>query len=1070
MAFTWDPEQGQWVDVDDAQFQQLQAERAPDSGLTMEQEGRFSEAEQARLSQLQQADPSLKGKPLLSGNPGDWAADAALIAGNAFTGLATDFGDLVSYVGDVAGYAVDSAMGDESPDRTMFDDTDNPWTQWRINTFEKNYRTEAAQGVGDLVRLGSALLVPGMQGGMGRFATIPFRGGAKAANIVTGGKAGKFATAIGNRVEKLPGVSDLLKLTKSDPAELALSDKGMADLVDTLRTGGSKGAKTAAASLQQDWWLRAPLKDLGSAVRKRGVLGNGVMDDIDRYASAVGDAVTTQFKAYKNMKGGVKIRTLGEAMGWDALASFNVAGEGNDGLDETFADAIVTNFGDFGGPDGNLAGWLLSNTTTYQEDVALTRKWKGVMEGMLLGSVLNVAFDTARIWRYSKNLQKASPQEQMRILDAFSKEANDIGMTVADMQGPRLANGANPGEAYGQMGPAQGYTANPWAGPAPQSDWLQNLSRVGADVTTARRNLPPPMLPANYTQYAGQIGPGPASPLTSPANLTAPPSPVQNRLAEMEGLASPVSINDDPLYQQWLSERASSPEDFMPPATGDNPVQRQFQDQGPMPGPDETAQYKAWLEANAMGNEQMRPEVQAALKRLEDSQALATVPEGQAPGQMVPQQDIIRARVEDITPRPPEPVVSPQTMQGAFVQDLMRNMEGVLAQAPEGVFGPVMDEVTKMLPRSRSDAIDYLKSIGRRFNQERVLPLFDGLISDAVYQKGLGEGWIRMTPEGDIVGQMRGAVDNDEFSLLAKQGDAIEMANANVDISESYRIAQQEQPLEVDVNQSVKAAEQEMDVYDQMAQDALNRDAVGANDQLLSYRKGQEGRVMAAPDVPTSVRTDDEVLREYLGNNEIPVPDVVRMEKGRGYQVVDESGEVLGQARTQRAARELQERAVQARRQEMVRAARQIEMDGEYLSLRADDPLELSSRVTGSVKFTDAQMRMVGGLDPELARQMDEAWGGYTGGDAFFNTDGKKLKRSYEMNQVQMDALARTIRQGVEDGSIEGARVKPLLNLAEKLETNVKLLSAEASTQKWAETIAEGTIRLLTDGKICDLY
>ena len=1030
MAFTWDPEQGQWVDVDDAQFQQLQAERAPDSGLTMEQEGRFSEAEQARLSQLQQADPSLKGKPLLSGNPGDWAADAALIAGNAFTGLATDFGDLVSYVGDVAGYAVDSAMGDESPDRTMFDDTDNPWTQWRINTFEKNYRTEAAQGVGDLVRLGSALLVPGMQGGMGRFATIPFRGGAKAANIVTGGKAGKFATAIGNRVEKLPGVSDLLKLTKSDPAELALSDKGLADLVDTLRTGGSKGAKTAAASLQQDWWLRAPLKDLGSAVRKRGVLGNGVMDDIDRYASAVGDAVTTQFKAYKNMKGGVKIRTLGEAMGWDALASFNVAGEGNDGLDETFADAIVTNFGDFGGPDGNLAGWLLSNTTTYQEDVALTRKWKGVMEGMLLGSVLNVAFDTARIWRYSKNLQKSSPQEQMRILDAFSKEANDIGMTVADMQGPRLANGANPGEAFGPMGPAQGYTANPWAGPAQQSDWLQNLSRVGADVTTARRNLPPPMLPASLR--GGDLVP-------QDPRLNAAADPNQVIQANVGEVAPP------PMPQGALppgQPGGALALDTPPPGVTD----AQFTDLAPEGAPQLPPGQQTWGEMGVQ-------------------QEIASPQPGMDFGQ-----PIQRARIEDITPRPPEPVVTPQTINNAFQSDLKRSLLRLAGSQPQEVLMPVMEEVTKLLPRSRSDAIDYLKNIGRRFNQERVLPLFDGLISDAVYQKGLGEGWIRMTPEGDIVGQMRGAVDNDEFSLLAKQGDAIEMANANVDISESYRIAQQEQPLEVDVNQSVKAAEQEMDVYDQMAQDALNRDAVGANDQLLSYRKGQEGRVMAAPDVPTSVRTDDEVLREYLGNNEIPVPDVVRMEKGRGYQVVDESGEVLGQARTQRAARELQERAVQARRQEMVRAARQIEMDGEYLSLRADDPLELSSRVTGSVKFTDAQMRMVGGLDPELARQMDEAWGGYTGGDAFFNTDGKKLKRSYEMNQVQMDALARTIRQGVEDGSIEGARVKPLLNLAEKLETNVKLLSAEASTQKWAETIAEGTIRLLTDGKICDLY
>ena len=105
-----------------------------------------------------------------------------------------------------------------------------------------------------------------------------------------------------------------------------------------------------------------------------------------------------------------------------------------------------------------------------------------------------------------------------------------------------------------------------------------------------------------------------------------------------------------------------------------------------------------------------------------------------------------------------------------------------------------------------------------------------------------------------------------------------------------------------------------------------------------------------------------------------------------------------------------------------------------------------------------------------LSKQLDEAWGEYTGGSGFFNPDGKKLKRTYELNQLQMNDLAKTIRQGVEEGTITGSRVKPLLNLADKLDTGVKLLSKEASTQKWAESIVEGSIRLLTDGKICELF
>ncbi len=1002
MAFVWDPEQGQWVETTEEEFAKLQDERTPEPGMSLEQQGQFNEQEQARLAQLKQAQ-GLEAKPFLSGNIGDIAADAALISGNALTGLVTDVGDLISYAGDVVNYGATAAFApDKLDDVTMFDDTDNAWTQWRINTFEKNYRTEAAEAVGGVVRLASFLVPWGAPKVFGTAAKL----GKGVGNFATFGKGERIAGAVTGAAKKALGfgLDDAAAAVKEADDVLAMADTGVSQLVKTLKNG-SEGAKKAVGSLKEDWWLRAPLKELSSSIRKQGQLGNGLMDDIDRYVGGVRDALSIQLSGYKAMPTKIKLKTLGEAVAWDMFGTFSTAGEGSAGMDDTIADTIITNFGDLG-----AAGWLLSGSTTYVEDSALTKKLKGTFEGLVAGTALNVAFDTARIWRYSKNFRKASPEEQRQIIDAFSREANDIGITVSDLSGPRMANADNAG-----------------SGGAPDLYWLNSLGKVGDGLQAARQNLPPPMLPRNLR--GGDL---------------VPPNPLFNAQADPNQVI-PASVGEMPPGAPGALPPGQVGGELAVNAPPPGVMDAEFTELAPDGAPQLPPGQQTWGEAG------VQQEIGAPQPGMDFGQPIQPV------------------RVDDIRPRPREPVVTPQTIYDSFQKDLRQSLMRLAGSQPQELLAPVMEQVTRMLPRTRTDALDYLKDIGRKFNDERILPLMDGLISDAVYQKGLAEGWIRWSPDGDILSQQRGAVDADEFDLMVKQGDSIEMANSNIDIAESFRAAQQEQPIDVDVAQSAKAAEQELDIYDQMAQDGLNREAVGANDQLVSYQKAQDERAMAAPDIPKSYRTDNEVLREFLGQD-VPVPDIIPAETGKGYLVVDETGEVLGQARTQKGARDIQNKAVEARRNEMVRAARQVEEDGEFLSVRADDPLDLSSSVTGKIQFTDAQMRMVGGLDPELSKQLDEAWGEYTGGSGFFNPDGKKLKRTYELNQLQMNDLAKTIRQGVEEGTITGSRVKPLLNLADKLDTGVKLLSKEASTQKWAESIVEGSIRLLTDGKICELF
>ena len=49
---------------------------------------------------------------------------------------------------------------------------------------------------------------------------------------------------------------------------------------------------------------------------------------------------STERAAKSLTKGKASLRTVGEALAWDAFVAFNAAGEGNPMLDETFTDFL----------------------------------------------------------------------------------------------------------------------------------------------------------------------------------------------------------------------------------------------------------------------------------------------------------------------------------------------------------------------------------------------------------------------------------------------------------------------------------------------------------------------------------------------------------------------------------------------------------------------------------------------------------------------------------------------------------------------------------------------------------
>ena len=971
-------ENGDWIQVDDEQLTRMQSAEPEVNPYGNEVQNRqladkqdALSAEQKALANNKQLQRALgKGeRPLLSGNIGDIAADAALISGNALGGLVTDVGDLVSYVGDIGRAGVDLLDGGGfNEDNYLFNDSDNPWTAWRIATFEDNYRTQAAKSVGDFVRLGTSLIAGG---GVAKFGAKTAIGVAKRIPV-----AGKLGSGIAANV----GLTDLIAKSKSKWNAIGGQSDKLDDVLNAMNGKKGTAKNKVIDALRQDDWMRQPYKEVAERARAAGSVGKGISTDIDRYMNGVVDslkAIPNYGRLLKKGNRGVAIKTFAEAVAWDLFATFNVMGEGNAELDETFGDMIVNTFGD--NPAG--AGWLLNSVTTSAEDSAFSRKTKGLLDGLIMGSVFNVAFDMARVFRFSKNFSKASVPEQVELLEAFGKEANGMGYTLSDFAGPAV----KPGQQW-------------------DTDELVDMvadARVVNNETDALRF----------------------------------DSPVQARLAEMEGQASPVRPpgGDDAAYDAQLAELDQRQ------AVGDLEAQREldYQNRQPFGAPRRNADYRL---------SELTPDVQRALGNMEIA-------------------------------RSPEPVVNTPTIGNSLRRDLRDRVDEMLGVVPDDMYSTIMQKVTRLLPANRVDAFDYLQQARRQFNDSQVLPLEEGLVSDAIYADGLEKGYMRVTPEGDILASRSRAVDIDEGDLIAKEGQAIDdqiayeryLAQNTADNSQLYDDVDAATPQNAP-EQGPGPASEYLDPQRREVQTALEESDIGLNPEVQAAVDPARVRVQTDADNAARVRAQYEasemarleryravsgIARNFLESEQVPTPQVVKGE--RGWDIIDETGEVIANARTKTLAEKKVGEAVAARRRAMQRQLDAQLADDTFIPIDASPAPAFSSNITGKVSLSDAQLRAVSELDPKLADDIatDAAAGG-------------KVKRTYELSQYDMKRISDEITAALDNTELPPSKRRTLTSLRDKLDTQVKSLSPEASLDNYARKAVRDILDLITEGKICN--
>ena len=193
---------GKWID--DAEEEKQQQPLAAPIGLDIAGRNRW-EQEQSLQAGIRQGEAAAAAggdqRPFWATDLGMVASDTGKVLANAVVGLGTDYADLAAGVGDLVVQAGSLATGNGWDWNKIMDDSDNPWTQWRRETFRTE--SQAGQAISNLTRIGTmvvALPKVGLKG-----LAMPFKAAGRVGAL---GDVGEAAKGIGNLFTKLDDLAN----------------------------------------------------------------------------------------------------------------------------------------------------------------------------------------------------------------------------------------------------------------------------------------------------------------------------------------------------------------------------------------------------------------------------------------------------------------------------------------------------------------------------------------------------------------------------------------------------------------------------------------------------------------------------------------------------------------------------------------------------------------------------------------------------------------------------------------------------------------------------------------------
>lgn len=985
---------------------------------------RQQDEQQALLAQDEQARKGFQSKParpLIAKDLGQFGSEFGKIVGNSVEALATDTVDLGLGLVDVARATAAPVTGDDFKWNQVFEDSDNPLTKWRRQRY--TMETELGQAASNLVRIGTSLLV---------FPKIVGRaligGAAKGAAVAE--DVGKVASK-GRQVASAFG--RLLEPMKPEAVTAALKTVRATELT-------SRAGKRAGRIAQGDEYLYATLRDYSRAAR--GAVKVGDKGRVEVLAGTVDRWTALKVAAGKYTSNTEKIKNFAQFAAWDAFVAFNVAGEGDYTMDETFGDMLEESNNPYLRGIGRLTG-------TTPEMGALEVKGKQMLEGLVLGGVIESAFHFYRISRYVNAFQKATPTERAAIISAFEGEAENIGVGISKSMGeadnvfsravpvPKAEPGpgiVTPQQPTNADLKAQFLAGRPPVEPQPTTQLRQILSTLERMRLKGDPNEPPgAMVPASpagqLVERAAPIGPvqealgrmGSRGVLQAPGEQAAQPTNEDLKAAFRAAMkaAGRTDDADEEAYQQWLASNFGRE----------------------LGGPLGQAIPPGQLEAPDVFPARVSEQLSEVGKEASTT--------GGAPG------SISRTGIEPVEVRVlGEPIVTPQTYREGFAQDALRTAKEawkmrdlVYQEGAGGNLQQIYRDVKALAPTSRLLAIDLMRQIGVRLNDAGMQNAADSMMTNFIQERGLKEGWI--------------AIDPDTFTMSVRQDIAS-------DLDAGDAAVRQADALEASMVPGMEGVDLDPALADEAMREAAQADALDAKAQ-------QELAKMLAG--PKDQLSDEDAVRVAFGSDIdrlYVAPVVEKLPDRPGFGVYGPDGELLKTFTSQRGADAYAKQVTASERQGFVDRARAMNAQAQpvELAMKYGSPY-LDSDVVGKVKITSGQARALQALfmseaaKPVIDRVVGAVWtpGMFRGIDDLMTT--QKGARMIEMSQSQMSQIVEGVTKAVSAGEITPAQKTALNNMVQRLQETAELMEPEAIAKRDVQNILDAMATLSKVGEFC---
>ena len=984
----------------------LNAYEASQNQVSVEQEAINAATEEGLADQ----------KPAWAGdteNPlGNIAIDTTKILANAGVGLVTDVLDLAAGIGDTVVQTGNLLQGKDWDWDAWMNDSDNGWTRWRRETFKTS--TQAAQTASNFLRLGTLMATLPKAG-----ASLAARGAKAAAGVSKASRAGGVASAIeggltANRNAKLAG--RIQALAKGKPA------------------GDAKKALDIAGNTPE---ISGALR---GAVQNSMIQGPGVAS----YSQKVGQRL-------KNV--GISIaeryrpRNLAQTLGYDALATFMVSGEGVLDFDETVSDLAKEN-----------GIFYVPALTTSAEDSAFAIKMKQTVEGLPIGAALQPLIDMWTIGRFAKRIKNADPKLKEELLELFAADVNDLGRSVAKVY-------------TGQYGPQQ------YLKPIGPSQFNQlggtgyNMGRAGAQAVADGANAAAPGItprqplnndigdPFDNSALARLEDVSPRSPY--PANQ---PAGALARLVGQTEAAKNLQKTELTAAAQAADERFLRKQD---PFIDD--------ELATTPGSEYTGGPQTDL-----GIQEVEVEVDPGAGALPGRPAAPALNEAV---DEVP----IRVMEPDPFDLPDGPVTSvewksPKEIADAFAADASEAFKkSIEFQDPQLAGDNFLDaaaSVKRLMPDTRISALDYLKKNNPTLNGSGVLSASDSVWTNFIVNRGLKEGWIQV--DGDF-----NFVVNRETARTLDTGASAGKALQKLDEVNQLEELEAATGMNTKLEQAKGMDEAEAEVIDLFMKKRGRKTQVVRKDgtvvgeftrrsQAEKFIKQQTQAIrddlanrpdprQVAP-TPTPVEGDTEnfnyeIIQAVLGIDRATVDDmtgaIIDTPPGtKRLRVTDYEGEELGVFRRESEAVKFLEKREAQIKEDLMERVRQAQADATPERLDIADavgPIGTDEPLMGKLTFSKRQKEMLSQYSDELAELL--------------NADPRK--KTYDFDYYAMNDFKAGMQKMIQDGTVKGNEARVLRNLIDKITLQTDQLDPIARARAKTDEISRLALREMDHNDYC---